>query len=162
MQHVLDGVECCGSYVSPLSCVSCVPTSFVHIWFVSCPCLVWLLVKSVPAMFVSLACVFKLLPGQFCVVWSTPYSPVFLSVSALYYLSLLLVCGFLYHPRVCTMSPALFLLYSMFYFYLLYNKKLTWYVYCVRLTETWHSTCISLLFCWFSLLLLSSFVSHFG
>ncbi len=27
-----------GSYVSPLSCVSCVPASCVHIWFVSCPC----------------------------------------------------------------------------------------------------------------------------
>ncbi len=26
-----------GSNVSPLSCVSCVPTSCVHIWFVSCP-----------------------------------------------------------------------------------------------------------------------------
>ncbi len=25
------------SYVSPLSCVSCVPASCVHIWFVSCP-----------------------------------------------------------------------------------------------------------------------------
>ncbi len=24
--------------VSPLSCVSCVPASCVHIWFVSCPC----------------------------------------------------------------------------------------------------------------------------
>ncbi len=32
----------------------------------------------------------------------------------------------------------------------------------VRLTETCHSTCILLLFCWFCLLLLSSFVSHFG
>ncbi len=28
-----------GSYVSPLSCVSCVPASCFHIWFVSCPCL---------------------------------------------------------------------------------------------------------------------------
>ncbi len=27
-----------GSNVSPLSCVSCVPASCVHIWFVSCPC----------------------------------------------------------------------------------------------------------------------------
>ncbi len=29
-----------GSYVSSLSCVSCVPVSCVLIWFVSCPCLV--------------------------------------------------------------------------------------------------------------------------
>ncbi len=28
-----------GSNVSPLSCVSCVPAYCVHIWFVSCPCL---------------------------------------------------------------------------------------------------------------------------
>ncbi len=50
-------------------------------------------------------------------VWSTCYTPVFLSVSALpcpaqpclstlksqdYYLSLLLICVFLYPPRVCT------------------------------------------------------------
>ncbi len=27
-----------GSYVRVLLCVSCVPTSCVHIWFVSCPC----------------------------------------------------------------------------------------------------------------------------
>ncbi len=69
--------------VSPLSCVSCVPVSCVHIWFVSCPCLMWLLVKSVPAMFVSLACVFDFLPVQFRVIWSTRYSPVFLFVSAM-------------------------------------------------------------------------------
>ncbi len=42
-------------------------------------------------------------------------------------------------------------------FFLLYNKKKTWYVHCVKLTET----CI-MLFCWFWLLPLSSFVSRFG
>ncbi len=41
-----------GSYVSPLSCVSCVPTSCFLIWFVSCPCLMSLLVHSCPAVFV--------------------------------------------------------------------------------------------------------------
>ncbi len=41
------------------------------------------LVKSVPVVFVSLACVFQLLPVQICVIWSTRYSPGFLSVSAL-------------------------------------------------------------------------------
>ncbi len=35
-----------GSYVSPLSCVSCGPASCVLIWFVSCPRWVWLLVHS--------------------------------------------------------------------------------------------------------------------
>ncbi len=34
------------------SSVVCVPAYCVHIWFVSCPCLVWSLVKSVPAVFV--------------------------------------------------------------------------------------------------------------
>ncbi len=41
-----------GSYVSPLSCVSCVSTSCFLIWFVSCPCLMSLLVHSCPAVFV--------------------------------------------------------------------------------------------------------------
>ncbi len=36
--------------VSPLSYVSCVPASCVHIWFVSCPRLLWLLVNSVPGV----------------------------------------------------------------------------------------------------------------
>ncbi len=35
-------------------CVSCVPTSCVHIWFVSCPCFMSLWVKYVPAVFVWL------------------------------------------------------------------------------------------------------------
>ncbi len=42
------GELCQGSVV----CVSCVPTSCVHIWFVSCPRLMWLLVNSCPAVFV--------------------------------------------------------------------------------------------------------------
>ncbi len=41
-----------GSNVSPLSCVSCVPASCVHIWFVSCSRQMWLLVYSCPAVFV--------------------------------------------------------------------------------------------------------------
>ncbi len=55
-----------GSYVSPLSCVSCVPASCVHIWFVSCPCFMSLLVKYVPAVFVLL-----------CVNYPVYISPVF-------------------------------------------------------------------------------------
>ncbi len=41
-----------GSYVRVLLCVSSVPASCVHIWFVSCPRLMSLWVKSVPAVFV--------------------------------------------------------------------------------------------------------------
>ncbi len=39
-----------GSNVSPLSCVSCVPASCVHIWFVSCPRLRWSRVNPCPAV----------------------------------------------------------------------------------------------------------------
>ncbi len=71
-----------GSYVRVLLCVSCVPASCVHIWFVSCPCFMSLWVKYVPAVFVSLCVnypvylvpvfwvwfhlVYSLLPGVSC------------------------------------------------------------------------------------------------
>ncbi len=43
-----------GSCVRVLLCVSCVPASCVHIWFVSCPCFMSLWVKYVPAVFMWL------------------------------------------------------------------------------------------------------------
>ncbi len=49
---------CCVCLVFPASCV--------HIWFVSCPCFMSLLVKYVPAVFVSL-----------CVNYPVYISPVF-------------------------------------------------------------------------------------
>ncbi len=52
--------------MSGFCCVSCVPASCVHIWFVSCPCFMSLLVKYVPAVFVSL-----------CVNYPVYISPVF-------------------------------------------------------------------------------------
>ncbi len=53
-----------GSYVRPLSCVSCVPASCFLIWLVSCPRFMSLLVNSVPGVCVCvimslLPCVFK-------------------------------------------------------------------------------------------------------
>ncbi len=39
-----------GSYVRPLSCVSCVPASCFLIWLVSCPRFKSLLVNSVPGV----------------------------------------------------------------------------------------------------------------
>ncbi len=39
-----------GSYVRPLSCVSCVPASCFLIWLVSCPRFMSLLVNSVPGV----------------------------------------------------------------------------------------------------------------
>ncbi len=44
-----------GYFFIPVSCVSCVPASCFLIWFVSCPRLMWLLVNSCPAVFVSLS-----------------------------------------------------------------------------------------------------------
>ncbi len=40
-----------GSYVRVLLCVSSVPASCVHIWFVSCPCFMSLLVNLCPGVF---------------------------------------------------------------------------------------------------------------
>ncbi len=51
-----------GSYVRPLSCVSCVPASCFLIWLVSCPRFMSLLVNSVPGVCVIMSllpCVFK-------------------------------------------------------------------------------------------------------
>ncbi len=41
--------------LSGFCCVSCVPASCVHIWFVSCPCFMSLWVNACPAVFVSLS-----------------------------------------------------------------------------------------------------------
>ncbi len=49
--------------------VSCVPASCVHIWFVSCPCLMWLLVNSCPAVFVSLSMIYLCICSPVCSVW---------------------------------------------------------------------------------------------
>ncbi len=51
-----------GSYVRVLLCVSSVPASCVHIWFVSCPCFMSLLVNLCPCVYMimcKLPCVFK-------------------------------------------------------------------------------------------------------
>ncbi len=52
--HLLISMCVC-VIVRVLLCVSCVPASCVHIWFVSCPCFMSLWVKYVPAVFVSLS-----------------------------------------------------------------------------------------------------------
>ncbi len=58
-----------GSYISPLSCVSCVPASCVLIWFVSCPCFLWLSVNSCPAVFVSLSMIILCIYSPVYSVW---------------------------------------------------------------------------------------------
>ncbi len=95
-----------GSYVRVLLCVSSVPASCVHIWFVSCPRLMSLWVNLCPAVCMWL-----------CVNYPVYISPVFgvyvslaLSCPALM-CSLktiiwvyVLVCLFLFLPRVCTVT----------------------------------------------------------
>ncbi len=106
-----------GSNVSPLSCVSCVPTSCVHIWFVSCPRQMSLWVKYVPAVFVSLCVnyplyispvfwvwfrlVYSLLPGVSC-LWVLP-CPALMWLNTIIWVYIL-VCVFLFLPRVCIVT----------------------------------------------------------
>ncbi len=54
--------------VSVLCRVSCVPTSCFLIWFVSCPCLMSLLVNSCPAVFVSLSMIYLCILVHACSV----------------------------------------------------------------------------------------------
>ncbi len=84
-------------FVSPLSCVSCVPFSCVLIWFVSCPCLVSLLVNSCPANYLWLSCVVIVLSVQLVFVWSTPYSRCFC-------VSLALSCPALFELKTVILS----------------------------------------------------------
>ncbi len=72
------GELCQGSVV----CVSCVPASCVHIWFVSCPRQMWLLVNSCPGVFMSLSMIYLCIyspvcSDRFCLVYSLlPVFPV--------------------------------------------------------------------------------------
>ncbi len=104
--------------VRVLLCVSSVPASCVHIWFVSCPRLMSLWVKYVPAVFVSLCANYPVyLVPVFWVWFRLVYSLLprcILSLSpALSYLDVslktiiwvyVLVCVFLFLPRVCTVT----------------------------------------------------------
>ncbi len=55
--------------MSGFCCVSCVPPSCVLIWFVYCPHLMWLLVNSCPAVFVSLSMIYLCIYSPVCSVW---------------------------------------------------------------------------------------------
>ncbi len=103
--------------VSPLSCVSCVPASCVHIWLVSCPCFMSLWVKYVPAVFVWLCVNYPLyispvfwvwfrlvylwLPGVSCL--SALSCPALWSLKTIIWVYVL-VCVFLFPPHVCTVT----------------------------------------------------------
>ncbi len=95
--------------MSVLCRVSCVPASCVHIWFVSCPRLMWLLVNSCPAVFVSLSMIYLCIYSPVCSVWfglfysllpgvSVHVSLALMSTLKTVYLSLILVCVFLVSP----------------------------------------------------------------
>ncbi len=106
-----EGGELCQGSV-----VSCVPASCVLIWFVSCPRLMWLLVNSCPAVFVSLSMIYLCIYSPVCSVWVRlvysllPVFPVSLAMSSpdvllntiiwVYFL----VCVSLFLPAVCTVT----------------------------------------------------------
>ncbi len=107
--------------VRVLLCVSCVPSSCVHIWFVSCPHQMSLWVNSCPAVFVWLSMIYLCIYSPVCSVWfRLVYSllPVFpvcepcLVLPCLALMSLLntiiwvyvLVCVSLFLPAVCSVT----------------------------------------------------------
>ncbi len=132
--------------MSGFCCVSCVPASCVHIWFVSCPCFMSLWVKYVPAVFVSLCVnypvyispvfwvwfllVYSLLPR--CILsMSVMPCPALMSPLNIIICVYVLVCVFLFLPRVCTVTETrpnrkrrpftsfvLFIFWKVFYLFL--------------------------------------------
>ncbi len=103
------------SSVRVLLCVSSVPASCVHIWFVSCPCFMSLWVNLCPAVCMWLCVNYPVyLVPVFWVWFRLVYSGVSclsaLSCSALMsWLNIIiwvyvLVCMFLFLPPVCTMT----------------------------------------------------------
>ncbi len=104
--------------VRVLLCVSRVPASCVHIWFVSCPCFMPLWVKYVPAVFVSLSVINLCILVHACWVWfrlvyslfpgvSVHVSPALMSTLKTIIWVYVLVCVFLFLPRVCTVTDVL-------------------------------------------------------
>ncbi len=108
-----------GSYVRVLLCVSCVPASCVHIWFVSCPCFMSLWVKYVPAVFVSLCVNYPVYISPVFWVWfrlvyslfpgvSVHVSPALMSTLKTIIWVYVLACVSLFLPRVCTVTSIIF------------------------------------------------------
>ncbi len=105
------------SLLSGFCCVSCVPASCVHIWFVSCPWFMSLWVKYVPFVFVWLCVnypvylvpvfwvwfglVYSLLPGVSCL--SALSCPALSSLKTIIWVYIL-VCVSLFLPAVCNVT----------------------------------------------------------
>ncbi len=104
--------------VRVMLCVSSVPASCVHIWFVSCPCFMslwvnlcpavcmWLCVNYpvylVPVFWVWFRLVYSLLPGVSCLsALSCPALMSWLNTVIWVYV---LICVSLFLPRVCTVT----------------------------------------------------------
>ncbi len=119
--------------VSPLSCVSCVPASCVHIWFVSCPCFMSLWVKYVPAVFVSLCVNYPVyISPVFWVdfVWSTRTPRCILSLSVMPCPALMSPLNILFEFTSSSACP-LFIyiyIYIFFFFFLLGGPRLRIYM----------------------------------
>ncbi len=107
--------------VRVLLCVSSVPASCVHIWFVSCPCFMSLWVKYVPAVFVSLSVINLCKLVHACSVWfrlvyslfpgvSVHVSPALMSTLKTIIWVYVLVCVSLFLPAVCTVTAALWVM----------------------------------------------------
>ncbi len=96
-----------GSYVRVLLCVSCVPASCVHIWFVSCPCFMSLWVNLCPAVCMWL-CVnypvyISLLVTSRCILSLCLVLSCLVVIKTIIWVYVL-VCVFLFLPRVCTVT----------------------------------------------------------
>ncbi len=108
----------CNACVRVLLCVSSVPASCVHIWFVSCPCFMSLWVNLCPAVCMWLCINYPVYISPVFWVWFRLVYSLLPGVSCLSALSCLalmstlktiiwvyvLVCVFLFLPRVCTVT----------------------------------------------------------
>ncbi len=101
--------------VRVLLCVSCVPASCVHIWFVSCPRLMSLWVNSCPAVFVSLSVINLCILVHACSVWfrlvylwlpGVSCLPALMSWLKTIIWVYVLFCVFQFLPLVCTVTQA--------------------------------------------------------
>ncbi len=100
--------------VRVLLCVSSVPASCVHIWFVSCPRQMSLWVNSCPAVFVSLSVINLCILVHACSVWFHLFCSLLPGVSCLWVLPcpalscpdvLLKTIILSLRPRLCVLVP---------------------------------------------------------
>ncbi len=140
MEYAAQCTQLYTASVRVLLCVSSVPASCVH-KFVSCPRLMWSLVNSCPAVFVSLSMIYLCIYSSVCSVWFRlvylllPVFPVCLVLPCLALSALktiiwvyVLVCMSLFLPAVCTVTASccssLTFIYIALYTMLIVSKQL--------------------------------------